>query len=1116
MSQDDAKLRLLDDLPVGVEGDSFQHGLYADMLAAVFRSGKPGRCVGFFGKWGQGKSSVVKQLEEKLAGQTTVITFNAWKSSGDSIRRQLLLHVIKMIDPSKYTELKKFVGVDVLRKLLLSEEEEKKLAKEERGAATRKTLSDLWLWARMSPLLAISLSLLLLGLALVWTSIGTNSQVLLSIALGVLFPAGLSLALYVRKCVHLRYLGHLTIGEAVSESQRIRYPEQFEELFIEHVSKYCHSHGDVVVVIDDLDRCDAHTVAEALAAIRQFTPDAVRRAGEEGRHFRCQFLVPCDEQQVILALATAGHDPGSRGARVHDYESKELLRKFFDVTLRMHEMYQDDFLGYAGDLAKDIDLDPQEAREIVALVGPRDPRLVKQLLNALCLSHDRLERQRQSGALPSPDELPDSEHTERLLVALRETVPRMYSRIVADSSILEDRDSLAWRRIAADPPLSDDADSARLNETTEAATKEEVDRTRRILAAAGRVSAATAEILIHGKLPKLLHGVVGGGNLARSLRPPYDQQGFCEALSNLDPTERSNVQQWLTQEARRISKQTATGLRQIMSLFLQYPKNTLDEDFILPCIEGALEAGVFRQEALTDHPHLDSLLPLFPRIDSRIASWIHVSLVEGFLAAEGESDSELQFLLTTCRTMPMTSHGRFRTWLVEGIKAEKGAEEFVSRISRLLPEDRSLCYGFAPEGAVAAAGKAEWEHTDVEAKHPRQDVIMTLLGDSPEHAAECLDRILDRGGPLATVRPISSANAGFESAWVTVGQLLSLATDSAVQTAFTRILPWLRLPLQQGSRRVLEAVGKNVLRLDDNQFGQLAQFITGSLAQRPQEIWLVKLVGEAPDSAGLAESWKKLAGVVFNRYADYLVDVSNLNAHVKAILVEVQGLQWPVSGRAERLLSRKLQAPSGLQQFQLWLDALAPLVRAGGKHDTIRMKILEVVEKKRESVDKALAAGLAIPWAKEIDVESATSVGRLFIGQQSSLIRYEDFWHSLREKKGAGRVLDTMADALPEETATLKSFGNALNMIAKDFDLLNAKHKRSFLDKTLLSLISTLETTARQMGIDLCVRVPRTTAALRRQLTLLIKEGSLSPEQEEAISEVVEKPLLRARRKAAS
>ena len=1098
MSRDEGELRLLDDLPVGAEGDSFQHSLYADMLAAVFRSGKPGRCVGFFGKWGQGKSSVVRQLKDKLEGQTTVITFNAWKSSGDSIRRQLLLYVIKKIDKQRYEELKRFVGVNVLRKLLLSEKEEERQINEERRTATSKTLSDLWLWMRVSPLLAVSLFLLFLGLVLVLTSIGAKSQILLSIALSALFPAGIFLALYVKESVHLRYLGYLTIGKEISESQRIRYPEQFEELFISHVSKYCRSNGDLVVVIDDLDRCNAHTIAEALAAIRQFTPDALNRAGEEAkRYFHCQFLVPCDEQQVVLALETAGHDAGSHGAHAHHYESKELLRKFFDITIRMHDIYQDDLSEYAGNLAEGINLDPQEAREIVALVGPQDPRLVKQLLNALRLSHDRLERQCQSEALPPLDELAYLEHTERLLVALRETSPTMYRKIAANPSILEDPDALGT--------------------SEEVASKEESDRAQRMLTA-GRVSAGTAEILIHSKLPRLLHGVAGAGNLVRSVRR-YNQDLFGEMLSNLRPDKSSDVQKWLTQEARRISERAATSLRQLLTLFLSYAKSKPKEEFIMPCLEAALASGSHVEEALSDHPQLNKLALLFPELQPRTAARIHDFLIESFLSADGESDSELQFLLATCKAMPEGPQDRFRTWLVEGLKADSKDGAFVRRISRLFPEDRSLCSGFAPEGAVAAAGIPQWEQVlgeSAKTKHPRSDVVMSLLGHSTEHAAQCLDAILSGDGQLARPQPLSSANAGIEAAWLNVGCLLDLASDDGVQKSFKNMQPWLRLDPAQGSNRVLEALGKNVLRLADNQFSQLAQFIVGSLAQRPGEIWPVEAIGKAPNTAKLADRWKKLVTEVFNRYAKRLKDRPNLDNRAKATLRKMQELHWPVSDRAETLLEGKLQGSSRLQQFRPWLDALAPLVCVGSGHDTIRMKVLELIGRKRENVDKALAAGLAIPWAKEIDVESATSVGQLFIGQQSSLSQYADSWRALREKKGAGKVLDTMADELPEEITSLNSFTNPLNMISGDFGLLDAKHQRTFLDKTLLSLISTHEMTARQIGIDLSARVPRTTAALRKQLTLLIKEGSLSSEQEKAITVVVKKPLLRARRKTAS
>jgi len=939
---------------------------------------------------------------------------------------------------------------------------------------------------------------------------------LLQLSQAFLIPALGFPVLYFARQVRKRSQWYISIAQTVPEEQRLKYPEQFEELFISHVSTYCRSHGDLIVVIDDLDRCNAHTVAEALAAIRQFTPDALQRAGKkEEKHFRCQFLVPCDEIQVVLALQTAGHDAGKYGARSHDYESKELLRKFFDVTIRMHEIYQDDFLEYASNLAEDIDLNPQEAREIVALVGPEDPRLVKQLLNALRLSHDRLKRQRQSEALPPLDELADLQHTERLLVALRETVPRMYSRIATDPSILEDRDPAAWERITAEPSISDDRDSIDRKENKKAPTEEEVDRMKRMLAAAGKVSAETAEILIHSKLPKHLHGVVGGGNLVRSLRR-YDQDLFDKVLSNLRPDKSSDVQKWLTQEARRISERAATSLRQLLTLFLSYPKIKPEEEFIMPCLEAALASGSHVQEALSDHPQLNKLALLFPELQPPTTARIHRLLVESFLSADGESDSELQFLLATCKAMPEGPQDRFRTWLVEGLKADSKDGSFVRRISRLFPKDRSLCSGFAPEGAVAAAGIPQWEHVlgeSAETKHPRSDVVMTLLGHSTEHAAQCLDAILSGDGRLARPQPLSNANAGIEAAWLCVGHLLGFVSDAAVQKAFKKMQPWLTPNLPQGSKKVLEALGKNTLRLDDNQFGQLAQFISGWLTQQGAEMWLLDVVGESPDTAMHAVGWQKLAACVFDKYANWLKGQTGYPKQAKRVVERIVELRWPVAARAEILLARKLQTTSQLRELRPWLDALAPLVRPGNDYAAIRTKILELINRKADKVDTALATGLALPWAKEIDVESATSVGQLFIGQQSTLNQYGDVWSSLREKEGAGKVLDTMADRLPEEITSLNSFTNALNMISGDFGLLDAKHQRTFLDKTLLSLISTHEMTARQMGIDLSARVPRTTAALRKQLTLLIKEGSLNPDQQEVATRAVKKTLLHAKRK---
>jgi len=1115
MAQEDVELKLLDDLPVGVEGDEFEHGFYADMLASIFRSGKPGRCVGFFGKWGQGKSSVVQQMEEKLGGCKTVITFNAWKASGDSIRRQLLLSVVKRINPNEYTKLKTFVGIDVLRKLLLSKDEEEEQCKQERKHARRKTLLDPGFWGRDSMLFIVAIVFLLLGLGLVVISFVFNVLPLLTIALALPIPASISLAMYVRKLVHVRYLGHLTIGEELSESHRIRYPEQFEELFITNVTRYCLKHPDLVVVIDDLDRCDAQTVAQALAAIRQFTPDALRRAGERDEDFRCQFLVPCDEQQVVLALETAGHDAGKHGARTHDYESKELLRKFFDVTLRMHDINQDDFLDYASTLAEVIDLDPHDAMELVALVQPDDPRLVKQLLNALCISHARLARQRKLEAFPPEQELPDLEKAERLIVALRETIPSVYSWIAADPSILQEDNHPAWKRMSQRTEDRESQTSVGWNEPSIIASRGEVDRAKKMLRNAGRVSAATAEILVHSKLPKLLQGVVGGGSLILSLRHS-DQKRFNDVVSSLESTKQLDVQLWLSREARRISERTASGLRQLVSLFLSYWSIHPEEDFIGPCLQAALTPTRNLQEALSDHPELEELATFLPRLESRISDRILAALTENFLSTGGKSDPELQFLLATCTDMPAKPKEDFREWLVDGLKDAKKEGEFVARVSRLLPEDRSLCSGFAPEGAVTAAHRAQWEDLDDGTGHPRQDVIMTLLGDSSAHAAQCLEAILDDGGQLANPRPITGTSKPIESAWVTVGDLLALVDDATEQKLYPRIHSWLNQGIDNGTKVILDALGWNAFRLSDAQLSQLAQSISGWLIKQPRYTWLLEFVGSESDDKSLVSGWTRLAASVFEKYARWLRNANDLPAAAKPVIKRITELQWPVTKSAEGLLVGKLDASSQLRQFQPWLDALAPLVRAGSSYTKIREKILEHIDRKSAKADMAIAAGLALPWEKEIDGESAASVGQLFISTQSSLSQYGDFWRVLRETKGAGKVLDAMASELPEEIPSLMAFRNSLTMLAEDFVLLSGKHKKHFLNETVLSLVSNSDRSSRELGITLASQSSRTTGALRKQLTLLIKEGNLSSEEEQDAKAAKGKPLLRTARETAA
>lgn len=102
-------LKLLhDDVIKSVDDDQFGHQIYADTLKSIIEAESPGVIsVGLFGKWGQGKSSIVEILKKSLQPNINPVVFNAWQVRGDrSIRRQLILELIdKTCSPKVYDQM---------------------------------------------------------------------------------------------------------------------------------------------------------------------------------------------------------------------------------------------------------------------------------------------------------------------------------------------------------------------------------------------------------------------------------------------------------------------------------------------------------------------------------------------------------------------------------------------------------------------------------------------------------------------------------------------------------------------------------------------------------------------------------------------------------------------------------------------------------------------------------------------------------------------------------------------------------------------------------------------------------------------------------------------------
>ena len=78
------------------DSDAFgPHSRLAQTIAALVRSETGGRTIGLEGRWGIGKSTVVRLLEHELASdpETRLVPFDAWAHEGDPLRRSFLERV---------------------------------------------------------------------------------------------------------------------------------------------------------------------------------------------------------------------------------------------------------------------------------------------------------------------------------------------------------------------------------------------------------------------------------------------------------------------------------------------------------------------------------------------------------------------------------------------------------------------------------------------------------------------------------------------------------------------------------------------------------------------------------------------------------------------------------------------------------------------------------------------------------------------------------------------------------------------------------------------------------------------------------------------------------------
>ena len=540
--EEQIKFKLFDDLPLfeklgeryDEDEERFGHWAYANTLLQILKDNDKPITIGLFGEWGTGKSTIINILQNNLQKENNsnicLVVFNAWRHQGDSFRRQLLITVGEKVYGEKSREFKALSSLAGLSECTaIAKEEDEQYGEKTTWRDIGRQLSKWFRWffcsgEKDAMLIRIAVGLwilLVIGGALL-AAFG-KAEVVGFISTAILVPIVIAIFSFIEKGTKHKLIATLNINQPSTEKPRLSYPEQFEMEFVECVKTIEEKQSRLVVVVDDLDRCDKNSVVAALAVIKQF-------AGKSN----CVFIVPCDEKQVLKAVNAQDTE--------HDY-NYESLRKFFDVAVRMDKIPEADLHNYAKYLVEQWKLSPRLA-EIAVYSGARDARKVKAFLNSFNTRYWMIKERFDK----------DTANRNTLLIAkltaLQEGFSEFYKRVCKEPSMLAKLEE-ALRFGQRMPDVLDQKEVPSVNVKELIGDDETLGR---FLRYTSDINLTEIENFIMGKMPELIEGISTGTAIQAALSNGKTSE-FTEAVKGLDKVHADNLVEYIRLKIREFEEQ---------------------------------------------------------------------------------------------------------------------------------------------------------------------------------------------------------------------------------------------------------------------------------------------------------------------------------------------------------------------------------------------------------------------------------------------------------------------------------------------------------------------------------------------------------------------------------
>jgi hypothetical protein len=346
--------KFVNDEPIlTITDDKFRHSYFVRTLEYILEHSSSPINIGLYGRWGVGKSSILHLLEEvilknkSLKNKFSLFYIDVWKFS--SLKQELLLEMNNIL-PEKIRPYTTTGIIDLLYNI-----------KEERPVKEPRK------WCKIRSMIGDFVLFLLPAITGAITYFYNPSEAAVSVTPVVLLS-------FIPGLIKL-YEKFKSLSKSIDWSSKkiipgIESSYQFETIFRQIVEKATDGKEkkELVMAIDNLDRCDDGIVIEFLGMIKTFM-------NIKG----CIFVIACDDEAILKHLASA------RGNSTYDTrtnEAMDYLTKFFQVTLKIPPFFESELGIYTENLINDLGLSfDADIKQILALGVAKNPRKINQLIN---------------------------------------------------------------------------------------------------------------------------------------------------------------------------------------------------------------------------------------------------------------------------------------------------------------------------------------------------------------------------------------------------------------------------------------------------------------------------------------------------------------------------------------------------------------------------------------------------------------------------------------------------------------------------------------------------------------------------------------------------------------